>query len=173
MSSAKWIKYVFVAIALILLQVLVVDQIEISRFLHPQIYFMVLLGLPVNMKHWYTYLVAFALGLSVDAFVNTPGLNAFVCTLMAFFRYVYLANFTDKDWLSSNVQPSLGNSDTLNYLVALVVFALFFHLFYFLIEQLSFRRFDEILLKTLYSTSLSILLILLLQFVFSPRVKNE
>ena len=173
MSSSRWIRFILVAFGMILLQVLVVDQIEISRFLHPQIYFMVLLGLPVNMKHWNTYIIAFVLGISIDTFTNTPGLNAFVCTLMAFLRYAYLANFTDKDWLSSNIQPSLYNTDTINYLVSLVVFALFFHMFYFLVEQLSFRRFDETLLKTLYSTSLSILLILLLQFTFSPRVKNE
>lgn len=173
MSGANWIKILLLAVVLVLLQVLIIDQIEISRFIHPQIYFLVILGLPVNMRHWHSYLFAFLLGLSVDAFTNTPGLNAFVCTMLTFLRYVYLQNFFDKEWLASNVRLLLSNTETLSYLLYAAIFSVVFHLFYFLIESLSFAHFSETLLKTLYSSSMAVLLILLLQFTFAPRVKNE
>jgi len=173
MSGIRWIGFFFTSLALVLLQVLVIDQIGISRFIHPQIYFLALLGLPVNMKHWVTYVVAFALGMTVDVFVNTPGLHAFVCTLMAFSRYIYLSNFADKDWIASNVRPTLSNTDVLSYLLYSGIFSLLFHFFFFALENLSFAHFDEILLSTLYSSSISVLLILLIQFTFSPIESNE
>jgi rod shape-determining protein MreD len=173
MNLTKWIRFIFSAVALVLLQVLVINQLEINRLVYPQIYFLVLLGLPVNLKHWQSYLIAFALGMAVDGFMNTPGLHAFVCTLMVFIRYIYLKNFADTDWLSTNVQPSLQNMELVGYLLYTTLFSVFFHLFYFIFENLSLSHWPEILLKTIYSTSLSILLILLLQFTFSPRVKNE
>ena len=73
-------------VVLVLFQVLVVNHIRLGGYVHPYIYMIFILLLPINIQNWQLLLLGFGLGLAVDLFTGTPGLHAGATTLMAFCR---------------------------------------------------------------------------------------
>ena len=71
---------------LVLIQVLALNNIQFLGFLNPYIYILFILSLPVKLPNWITLLLAFVLGLTIDAFSNTMGMHAFATVLVAFLR---------------------------------------------------------------------------------------
>lgn len=74
---------------LILLQVLIVNQLPLLGWGPPFVAFLYplfIILLPIRTPTSYALVFAFFLGLIMDAFMNTGGIHAFVCVLIAFFR---------------------------------------------------------------------------------------
>ncbi len=82
---------------LIVLQVLLFNQISIFGFATPFLYIYFLLKLPVGRNVFYVISIGFLLGLIIDIFLNTPGVNAAATTLVAAFRHSLLQLFFTKD----------------------------------------------------------------------------
>src|SRR6185369_1557843 len=71
----------------ILIQVFVLFHIKpLHHFIVPYIYFLYILWLPFNMPSMTIMLLAFFYGLTLDYFVQTPGLHAAACVLIAYLR---------------------------------------------------------------------------------------
>lgn len=92
--------------ALIVLQVLVFNQISIFGLATPFLYIYFLLKLPVGRNEFYVIIVGFLLGLVIDIFLNTPGINAAAATLVAAFRRQLLRLFYTKDEAQEHI-PSI------------------------------------------------------------------
>ena len=59
-------------IVLVLMQVLVINHIRLGGYVHPCIYLIFIMLLPINMPGWQLLLLGFGLGFSVDLFTGTP-----------------------------------------------------------------------------------------------------
>ena len=70
-------------VILVLLQVLVLDNIQISGHIVPHFYVLFILLMPFETPNWLLLLTAFALGLSVDMFNHTLGMHAAATVFMA------------------------------------------------------------------------------------------
>jgi len=81
-----WFKYPFRFVALVLLQVLVLNNINLGGYIHPSVYILFILLLPVRMNKNLVLFIAFFTGLSIDYFGNTLGLHAGASVLLAFAR---------------------------------------------------------------------------------------
>ena len=81
-------------VLLVLVQVLVLNNIQFLGYLNPYLYILFILALPVRLRQWIVLLLAFVLGLTIDAFSNTMGLHAFATVFMAFFRLPIIKMFT-------------------------------------------------------------------------------
>ncbi|MCB0734991.1 MAG: hypothetical protein H6608_10170 [Flavobacteriales bacterium] len=173
MKTANWIRLISYGLILIPIQVLVINNLELNRYMFPQIYILLLLTLPVNIQHWVSYLIAFVIGFTVDMFTYTPGLHAFTCVSVVFLRYVYFNNFVDKEWLSTGISPDFNTTDGIWLVVYVSIYSLFFHFILLTLENFSFIHYGITLLKILYSSSLAIFLILLLLFTFRARTSDE
>jgi rod shape-determining protein MreD len=136
---------------------------------HPQVFILFLVALPIDLKHWQSYLFGFGIGFMVDSFTGVPGIAAATATLLMFLRHYYFNNFVDKELLDSGMKPSLINSEPAWYLGYLSIFSFVFHFFFILIETFSFANFGDTLLKIVFSTGSSIVLMLLIQFLFGFR----
>ncbi|MCQ2295267.1 MAG: hypothetical protein MJZ67_06390 [Bacteroidales bacterium] len=75
-------------IALLLLQVMVLNYVYLGGYILPFVYLLAVLMLPTRMGRIPLLLVAFATGMIVDIFCNIPGFHTFSCTAMAFVRIV-------------------------------------------------------------------------------------
>lgn len=170
MRAAQVIRLVLWAIFLVLLQVLVLDHLEINNLIYPQVYILVLIGLPINMDRRLAYLSGFVLGLIVDSFLYVPGLHAASCTALMYLRQLYFRNFAEQEWYDNGIRPGINTPETAWYLVYVSVFSLLFHTILFFLEAFSFQHAEITLLRILLSSSVSVLLILLLEYVTdSPR----
>ena len=84
-------------VGLVLVQALIFNNICLFGLATPFIYVYFLLVLDRDIDHNVLMLVAFLLGLTVDVFSNTPGVNAGASVLVAFMRPTLLRLFSPRD----------------------------------------------------------------------------
>jgi rod shape-determining protein MreD len=71
----------------ILVQVFILNQVPpLHRFIVPYLYYLYILWLPFTLPRVWLSFVSFLFGLTLDYFMNTPGLHAAACTLIAYIR---------------------------------------------------------------------------------------
>src|ERR1700755_2576252 len=74
-------------ILFILVQVFVLHQVPpLHKFITPYLYYLFILWMPFNTGRGVLMLVAFLFGLTLDYFLDTPGLHAAACVLIAYVR---------------------------------------------------------------------------------------
>ncbi|NQU32054.1 MAG: rod shape-determining protein MreD [Bacteroidetes bacterium] len=159
-------------IILMLIQVLVLNNMNLSGYLNPYIYILFILLLPANINRSFLLILAFGTGLTVDYFGNTLGLHAAACVVIAFMRPGTINLFFRNYEFNGNEEPgpsSIGYRGFLKYAISLM----FIHqliLFYF--EVFSFSNFFFTLSKVLLSTVLSIILIMIAVLLTGKRKKK-
>lgn len=101
-----YIYEILLFVVLILLQVLLFNQISVFGFATPFLYIYFLLKLPVGRNVFYVIIMGFLMGLIIDIFLNTPGINASALTIVATFRRPMLRLFYAKEEFEDYV-PSI------------------------------------------------------------------
>lgn len=160
-------------VALVLFQVLVVNHIRLGGFVHPYIYLIFILLLPINIPNWQLLLLGFGLGLSVDLFTGTPGLHAGATTLMAFCRPSILRLVSGHQKLENVVEPNLGQLDGVWFLRYTFCMVLVHHLALFFLESFSFHLILQVLLRIAISVPVSVFLVLIILYLFQHEKKQE
>jgi len=159
------IKYLFGAIALIFAQILIFSRIEFGWSTYVMVYPLFLLLLPFRMNRSLVMLIAFVMGISIDFFLNTFGLNASALVLLAYFRPNLYKLIHPNENYDREEQNDRYSNDR-RFLVLLFFSLLLHHAWYFLWESFSLHEFlftlIRIGLSTLLSTVLAFLLFLLL-----------
>lgn len=165
------IKNIVFGIFVILLQVLALNNVNVGGFINPYVYPLIILVLPFETKPWATLFIAFFIGIIVDLFTGTLGMHAFALVFMTALRPYFIKALS----LDKFEQGKSINIRTQDSLVVLVYVALLFfihHLVYFLVESFSLISFGRLFLLTLASTITSIIIALILLFIFkSPNKK--
>ena len=101
--SIIFLRNVIRFIFLVLFQVLILNNIQLSGYINPYFYVYFILLLPFETPRWVLLISAFILGFAIDAFTNTPGLNTAACVFMAFIRhFVIRAISTGTEFMIGN-----------------------------------------------------------------------
>lgn len=151
-------------IGLVLLQVLILNNVHILGFATPFLYVYLILKFDSGTSRNELMLWGFCLGLSIDIFSNTPGMNAAATVMLAFVRPLLLTLFTPRDNPDSLVPSfkSMGVSSFLKYLIVCV----FVHHFVLLtLEFFSFTSIPLLLLRVVSSTILTVTCIMAVEGV--------
>ena len=90
-------------IGLVLLQVLILNNVHIAGYATPFLYIYLILKFESDTPRNALMLWAFFLGLAVDVFSDTPGMNAAATVLLAFSRPTFLRLFVPRDTLDTLV----------------------------------------------------------------------
>lgn len=80
-----------------LAQVMVFGNIHLFGVATPLVYIYFVVALPLDHPKWASLLWAFALGLLIDLFANTPGVTAATLTLVAAIQPYFLQLFVQRD----------------------------------------------------------------------------
>ncbi|MBR1630706.1 MAG: rod shape-determining protein MreD [Paludibacteraceae bacterium] len=109
-------------ILLILLQVLLIDNLQLSTMCNPYIYVLFLLTLPVDEPRWLDVILGFLIGLFIDMFSNTLGLHCFAGTLVGYLRYYVIKLFVDEEMRTTGTPgyETFGAIEYIKYVVMLV-----------------------------------------------------
>jgi rod shape-determining protein MreD len=165
MDLRNIIKYSSLFIFLILFQIIILDNIQISNLgLKPFMYLLLILLLPFETPKWITLVVALILGLTMDLFNDTPGIHSSATIFMAFIRPVILNSFSPRDGYESGTLPRihfLGLPWFLKYSLSIIIVH---NTFYFFIEKFNFADFHITLLKIIFTTIFSTFFIVLSQY---------
>jgi rod shape-determining protein MreD len=155
-------------ILFILVQVFVLHQVPpLHRFITPYIYYLFILWLPFNTGRGSLMLVAFIFGLSLDYFLNTPGLHAAACVLIAYVR-PFLINLLIRQEGSemTYASPSPNSMGWAPYLTYALVLTILHHSYLVFLEFMQVGGILYFIGKVLATTGVSMLLIFITELLF-------
>src|SRR3982750_4977094 len=84
-------------VSLVFIQVFLLKNITLYNLSTPYLYILFILLLPFETPNVVLFILAFILGLTIDAFYDTPGLHAAACTLLALVRVLFISITVQKD----------------------------------------------------------------------------
>ena len=154
-------------VALIFIQVFIFNNVHLTSLgVVPVVYILYIILLPFETPNWIVLLLAFAIGISIDIFSDTLGLNAASSVLIAFVRPGLLNMLAPRDGYETGSFPRIyyqGANWFVKYSLSLVVLHQFA---YFILESFSFEGFFAILFKIIIASVASIILIIISQYIF-------
>ncbi len=167
----RYIQEFFIFILLILLQVHLLNRINVFGYATPVLYIYFLLKLPIGRNPFYVIISGFLIGLIIDIFLNTPGMNAAATTIVATLRSPILNLFYDRDIFDEFV-PGM-NTGTSQF-VKLTVFIVLLHLtLLFFIESFTLFNAGSTIIRILSSTIISILILISLDGLIFRKKSSE
>lgn len=140
------LKFGLLFIILILLQVLICNQIAIFNVAVPIIFIYFIIRLPISLNKGWLFTLSFLMGLCVDIFSDTPGVNALASTLLAGLKQPVYYAYVPKDDKTTLLVPSissLGMSVYCKFLVSMIGIYCFL---VFSIEYFNFADVKEIVI---------------------------
>jgi rod shape-determining protein MreD len=155
-------------IFLILFQVLILNNIQLNGYISPYFYIYFILLLPFETPRWLLLLSAFLLGISLDVFTNTIGLNASACVLMAFVRPFVISSISTGTEFMIGHSPSLKNQGLKWFAYYSVILVLVHHFSLFYLEIFRFKEFFQTLIRVLLSSLFTLLLVFIAEYLFYP-----
>ncbi|MGM0620586.1 MAG: rod shape-determining protein MreD [Bacteroidota bacterium] len=161
----RWlIKYTVIFVVLVLIQVLFLNQMQISGYLNPYMYILFVLLLPLSAPRYIVLLSGFLIGLTIDIFSNSLGLHAAATVFIAYIRPFVVRSISDREE-EINDFPGLKQNKFSWFLYYSSVMVFFHHFILFYLEIFSFTQFFNTLLRVVLSSLLSIFVIVLSQFL--------
>lgn len=161
----RWlIKYSVIFVVLVLIQVLFLNQMQISGYLNPYMYILFVLLLPLSAPRYIVLLSGFLIGLTIDIFSNSLGLHAAATVFIAYIRPFVVRSISDREE-EINDFPGLKQNKFSWFLYYSSVMVFFHHFILFYLEIFSFTQFFNTLLRVVLSSLLSIFVIVLSQFL--------
>jgi len=160
------IKYILQFILLILVQVLVLNNIQLSGFINPYLYILFILWLPIETPKWTVMLLACFLGFSVDLFTDTLGMHTSASIFLAFCRPALLRFLAPRDGYESNQIPNVQQLGFVWFLSYVIIGTILHHLFLFFVEVFRFSEAFSTIGRSIVSSLFTVLLILMTQLFF-------
>ncbi len=167
------LSYLLRLIALVIIQLLVINNIELNSMVNPYIYVAFILMLPVTIKPWQLVFISFFTGALMDAFSSTPGLHMAATTLMGYIQIHYLKATTTKEDMEARTVPSISQKGIVWFTVYAFSMIFLHHLLLFFLEIYGFNELLSTLGRVLFSTLVTLLLVIIGQLLFyRSKVKN-
>ena len=142
--------FVFVA----LMQILFLNRISLFGYVTPLFYIWLIVRFDSYMKRTGMLLWAFSLGLVLDMFSGTPGLNAASATFLAMVQPGIVKVFVQTERYEQLIPSSatMGSRPFAGYLLLMTVLH---HTTYFLLRSIPLGDWSVLVLKVIFSTLLT------------------
>ncbi len=137
--------------SLLFLQVFVLNNILFMGYINPFIYVAFVILHPLKEQRFYFLFLSFLLGLSIDFFSDSGGINAFSLLFIAYIRLFFIRvifNKSKQDYLLFNLN-SEPFGRVFNYVMILIVIH---HFILFSLSNFSTQNFLDVLINTSYSS---------------------
>jgi hypothetical protein len=158
---------------IVLLQAFVFNQIEIGFGIHLMVQPLFIMLLPFETGVFTLMILGFTLGLILDIFSNTYGLQASSLLIMAYMRPIVFKFYGPREGYDPLKEPSVFDMGSRWFLFVFGYLILIHHFWYFLVEIFRFDEFLLILQKTIFSVIISYLLCIVLQTFLIKKSKAK
>src|SRR5690606_11663236 len=169
-------------IILIGIQVLLLNKIHLRWWASPPgfpsfvpyIYPLFILILPIATPVWFVLISGFVLGLSVDMFMNTPGVHGAATVFMAFCRILVLKTILPRKLYEyRGAAPSAQTMGWVPYLTYAAILLLLHHIVYFLLEMWNLSAPLHFIMKLFATLLTSIIFVALYSLLFSKSLHTQ
>lgn len=144
-------------ISLLFLQVLILNHANIFGYINPMVYIAWVFLYPVRKTRGLFLILSFLLGISIDFFSDSGGVNAFAITFIAYFRLPILMAVlrkSDLDYAQFNLKSLSINKIILFISIVTVIH----HFIIFSLEYFSFSEFLNIISSTILTSFFTVLI---------------
>ena len=155
-------------VGLVLVQVLFLNHICWFGVATPFLYIYLLLIIDRDIDRNVLMLLAFAMGLSVDVFCNTFGVNAAACVLLAFLRPWLIRICAPRDEFE-NFEPGIQTLGIWSFFRYALLATLIHHTALFFLESFSVRHIGFVFLRIVFSALLALMMVMAVDFVRNRR----
>ncbi len=156
-------------IALVLFQVYIINNIELSAYINPYIYVMFILLLPLESPKWLLLVLAFLIGFTMDIFMKTLGMNTAATVFMAWARPGLISLLSRGKDVNPGMKPGIKDFGFRWFFTYTLILVFLHHLMLFYIEVFKFTNFFDTLSRVLLSTVFSVFLIILIHYMFYKK----
>lgn len=125
-----------------------------------------LLVLPVETNPLWLMLIGFAMGLFVDMFYDSVGIHASASVAIMYLRNFWLTRVTPQGGYDNGAVPSIAADGLQWFLTYAIPMVFVHHAILFFIEVGGFQYFGYTLLRIIFSTFYTILVMLIVQYLF-------
>lgn len=125
-----------------------------------------LLLLPVETNPLWLMFIGFCMGLFIDMFYDSVGIHAFASVAIMYLRNFWLTRVTPQGGYDNGAVPSLAADGLQWFLIYITPMIFVHHALLFFIEVGGFQYFGYTLLKIIFSTFYTMLVILIVQYLF-------
>lgn len=158
--SKDFLTFFVLFIVLVLVQVLIFNHIVLFNVAVPLVFIYFIIRLPLSLSTNWLLTLSFLLGLCVDIFSDTPGVNALSCTLLAAVKRPVFFAYVPRDDKTKEAEPTLTTLGPVPYCKYLLTMTGIFCLLEFTIEYFNFADVKDIAIVIAASTVLTFLLLL-------------
>ena len=153
-------------LVLFVLQIYVLNNINFFGYINPYIYILFILLLPREISKTLLLFIAFGQGFVIDYFSHTMGINIAASLIVAYLRPGLIRLLSPKSELEPGLQIGIRDFGFAWFFMYTTVLTFIHHIFLFYLEIFRFNEFFDTLKRASLSALLSILLIILAQFLF-------
>lgn len=162
------LKYILFTLLVLAVQILLLNNIQFSGYLNPYIYVMVIMLLPLSLPQPLVLLVSFFTGLLIDIATGTPGIHSSATLTAGFFRPYLLRYISPGDGYDSSSVPSMSVYGFGWFVKYALWMLLIHHFILFYLEVFRFHDFFRTLLRVLFSSSISLIFVILTERFRKP-----
>ncbi len=159
-------------IFLMLIQILVLNNFQVSGYLNPFLYILFVLMLPFETPSALLMLLGLVTGLTIDMFMDTMGLHAAATVFLAFMRPKVLKLISPREGYEFGTQPTLHHLGPKWYFSYAGILVILHHFALFYLEIFRFDEFWRTFLRVILSSGFTFSLIIITQFLFY-RSRNK
>lgn len=154
-------------ILLLAAQILIFNNINFLGYINPFPYILFIILYPVNGNKFGLLAASFLLGLLMDLFLNSGGVHATSCLVLAFLRP---SLFKFSFGLSYEYQTvRLNDALTPERFSFLLLAVVLHHIILFILEIFTFNFFLNIIIRTLISTIFTLVISILIIYLIKPN----
>lgn len=167
--ATDFLKHLYFAVILILLQVLVLNKIHIMGCATPLLFILMPLRFSNTQPRWSILLWCFTIGLTTDIFSNTPGVGSASMTVVGLLQPYIFRMFIDKADEDETITPSLKTLNWMKYITYSFTLTFILCLIFFTLEAFSFFDITLWLSSIGGSTLLTFLMILAIEKIRAQK----
>jgi rod shape-determining protein MreD len=176
-----YLRNVFRFILLVLIQVLLLNKIPLRWWANPggippytpYIYPLFILVLPLSTPVWFLLIASFTMGITIDSFMDTGGMHAAACVLMAFLRTNVLTALLPKRLSEyQNMSPNIKSMGWTPFLTYSAILLAIHHVSFYILEIWGFQSMGYLLLKMFISLLTSLVFVALYSLFFSSSINT-
>ena len=160
-------------IVLVFIQVFLLKNITLYNLASPYLYILFILLLPFETPNILLFALAFIIGVTIDAFYDTPGLNAASSVVLAFVRVLFISITVQKDGFDNEPEPTLSIMGFRWFFAYVVVLTFVHHFFLFFLEAFNFSELKYTLGRVLLSSIFTVFLMVLSGLLFFRRKERK
>jgi rod shape-determining protein MreD len=153
-------------IILVLVQVLIIRNMDLGRYVVPFIYIMFIVMLPFETPNWLLLLLSFFTGIVIDMFYGTLGMHSAACVFIGFCRPGILKLFSPREGYEFGVQPTIQYLGVPWFVSYAAILTVLHHFVLFYIEVFRLSDFFPTFFRVICSSFVTLLLIVISQFLF-------